>query len=164
MVSFWIFLYSLIILKDEKPCLPILTVLHCMLSVIVRYYFFHLLINFLCFFLITEKNQLPCIERKTLINNILLSVHISLLSYVIFYLVVWRRFYGLKLYFLFVLATHCGDGWVEYENNCYLFLNKEMDFVNGLVSKIHAYTTFGKYNLILYIYTWRWVSPKKDSW
>ena len=51
-----------------------------------------------------------------------------------------------KLYFLFVLATHCGDGWVEYENNCYLFLNKEMDFVNGLVSKLHTYTKFGWYD------------------
>lgn len=49
-----------------------------------------------------------------------------------------------KLYFLFVLATHCGDGWVEYENNCYLFLNKEMDFVNGLVSNLP--TKFGLYD------------------
>ena len=58
----------------------------------------------------------------------------------------------LLFFFLLVcfgLATICGDGWVQYESNCYLFLHKEMDFLNALVSKLS--TKFGWYYKLYYI-------------
>lgn len=53
------------------------------------------------------------------------------------------------LFVCFGLATLCGDGWVQYESNCYLFLHKEMDFLNALVSKLP--TKFGWYYKLYYI-------------